>query len=371
MFEILESHVIYENPLPQLTSRHSFFPSIVQLANGDLLASHVLGQAFESVDQSTYLSRSTDKGRSWELLPPINIHKEREYITSDYLKLSKIENNGLLLFGYEYFRLDPDLPIGNPENGGTLPDRVIMLKSFDLGTTWSKPHEIATSFLHQVEASAPILELKSGVWVSPATGFPSWNGVLPDRQCGRLLRSIDYGNSWDDSSIIMEFPRNTISIYEQRICQMPDTGTLIVISWNEDIISGERYPNHYAVSNDDGNSFSGPYSTGVMGQASSVMPIDGNRLLALHSIRRDTDRPGIYGYIVNLKNNTWDIEYSNIIWEPQSPMVKNSRMAEVFSFLKFGQPSAIKLLDGSIAMVHWATENGQGKTIYTRLSIHS
>ena len=59
---VLASSVIYENPLPQLRSRQSAFPFLCELPGGMLLASHAIGEAFESVDGTTYLSRSEDGG---------------------------------------------------------------------------------------------------------------------------------------------------------------------------------------------------------------------------------------------------------------------------------------------------------------------
>ena len=38
-------------------------------------------------------------------------------------------------------------------------------------------------------------------------------------------------------------------------------------------------------------------------------------------------------------------------------------MAEIFGFLKFGQPSAIKLDNGNILMTHWKCEDGIYKTV--------
>ena len=35
--KIVETSIIYDNPLPQLRSRHSFFPSVCQCADGSLL----------------------------------------------------------------------------------------------------------------------------------------------------------------------------------------------------------------------------------------------------------------------------------------------------------------------------------------------
>ena len=70
VIEVVESHVVYENPKPSLRSRQGYFPGIVQLASGELVALFVIGEAFESVDLTTYVSRSTDQGRTWQSARP-------------------------------------------------------------------------------------------------------------------------------------------------------------------------------------------------------------------------------------------------------------------------------------------------------------
>ena len=44
-------------------------------------------------------------------------------------------------------------------------------------------------------------------------------------------------------------------------------------------------------------------------------------------------------------------------------------MADVFSFLKFGQPGAILLDDGNVMMSHWFAQEGQYKTVATRIEL--
>ena len=51
------------------------------------------------------------------------------------------------------------------------------------------------------------------------------------------------------------------------------------------------------------------------------------------------------------------------------PITKDTKMAEIFSFLKFGQPGAILLNDGDIIMSHWYAENGQYKTVASRIKL--
>ena len=56
VIELIESHVVYENPKPMLRSRHGYFPGIVELPSGELLALVVIGEAFEAVDLTTHVA---------------------------------------------------------------------------------------------------------------------------------------------------------------------------------------------------------------------------------------------------------------------------------------------------------------------------
>ena len=141
------------------------------------------------------------------------------------------------------------------------------------------------------------------------------------------------------------------------MCQL-DSGTIISIAWNEDLITGERMPNHYTVSYDNGQSFSSPISTGICGQASSLCALGGEKFLSLHAVRRDTDQPGIYGYVIDFSEKTWNVVDDFLIWKPAFPIVRDQKMADIFAFLKFGQPSAIRLQSGDLLMTHWYCENG-------------
>lgn len=58
-------NIIYENPMPHLRAVNSCFPWVCRRKDGALLASHQMGQAFESVDGTTHLSISKDGGLTW------------------------------------------------------------------------------------------------------------------------------------------------------------------------------------------------------------------------------------------------------------------------------------------------------------------
>lgn len=365
----LHASYVYDNPIPQLRSRQSAFVQCIELPDGRLLATHVLGEAFESADQTAYISESTDGGRtwsaSWQAFP---VRKGKDGIPeSGGGKLTYLPDGRLLMFGYKMQRSDPDLPAASPVTGGVLKDKVFYCISEDGGRTWSEDVEVPTTWVASTEASAPIYILQDGSWATPISGFPTWDGTMVSRLCGRLLRSYDNGQTWNDDTVCLEFPGDTVTCYEQRMCQLED-GTLVVIGWNEDTKTGERLHNHVAFSFDNGKTFSAPVDTGIQGQASSIMALEGTRVLSLHALRRDTDEPGIYACIADVAGGQWKQESFERIWAPVVPMTKDNRFAEIFSFLKFGQPAAIRLRDGNLLMYHWVCEEGCYKSCATLYS---
>lgn len=360
--------VIYENPLPQLRSRQSAFPFLCECQDGSLVASHVISEAFESVDATSYLSRSLDGGKTWSSPKAMFDKSFSDCPISDSCKISRLKDGRLIAIGYAYRRENPELPVGNPATGGLLDDFVFYSVSEDNGNTWGAMVPINCSWGPHVEASAPLTVLKDGTLITPITGFPKWDGTMTGPMCGRALCSKDNGKTWDDNSVCMEFPGRSITCYEQRMCQL-DSGIIVCIGWNEDTVTGERLENHYTFSCDNGKTWSRPITTGIQGQASSVCAIGKERLLALHAIRRDTERPGIYGYIVDFSRKSWEITESALLWEPSVPITKDTKMAEIFSFLKFGQPGAILLKNGDIMMSHWYAQEGLYRTVATRIQL--
>lgn len=366
--KVINSSIVYENPLPQLRSRQDMFPLACELPDGTIAMVHVIGEAMESVDKASYISFSDDGGATWSEPHRMFDMSGFDEQVSECAKAVMLPDGRILALGYGFWRGNPDLPLGNPETGGLLDDFVFCSVSEDNGKTWSELQKIECAWGPHVEASAPVTVLKDGTLITPITGFPDWEGKSHGRMCGRALRSEDGGKTWSDDSVCMEFEGDNVTCYEQRMCQL-ESGTIINIGWNENVETGERMENHYTVSFDNGETWTKPETTGVLGQASSVCAIGGEKLLALHAVRRDTNRPGIYACVVDFSDRKWNIVEKEVVWEPATPVVKDKSMAEIFAFLKFGQPSAIKLSDGNLMMSHWFAEQGQYKVAATRIEL--
>jgi sialidase-1 len=366
--EKIGEHVIYENPLPQLRSACAKFPALVQLPSGELLAMFELGQAFESVDSQTVISRSSDSGRTWQLQGRLYDTEELDldWPVSECLKPTLLKDSTLVAIGYRFHRRDPDLPIGNPKTGGLLPGDNVVSFSSDYGITWSAPEIIKHTCPETLEISGPCVELDSGDILATGCPFKMWDGSNPTGQTGILLRSKDKGRTWDSSCRYFTTPGGRISPWESRICTMR-TGRIVVIVWAFDMGANKHLPNHVTVSHDNGATWSEPINTGHMGQASNLMWPGNDMLLTVHA-HREGD-PGLYVRLVDFKNDKWKMVRQEVIW-CEAPCQDTSKgIVEQFANLKFGQPSLLKLENDDILATHWCVENCLYKIKTHRLKI--
>ena len=77
--EIINRGILYENPLPHLRSIQSMFSGLCRLPDGTLLASMQLGEAFEAVNCTSYIAKSTDNGATWSMPEPMFDKSGEEY----------------------------------------------------------------------------------------------------------------------------------------------------------------------------------------------------------------------------------------------------------------------------------------------------
>ena len=79
--------------------------------------------------------------------------------------------------------------------------------------------------------------------------------------------------------------------------------------WNSAGGSGSGEGGESGEGEDDGKTYPMPapvIDTVLDDRDAGVICLGGEKLLALHAVRRDTDRPGIYGYVVDFSDKTWN-----------------------------------------------------------------
>lgn len=368
LIEYVEAHIVYTNPRPHVRSRHGYFPGVTKLVSGELLCFFVLAEAFEAPNATTYISRSGDGGRTWTLQGPLYDKRTLSHETSDSMKGTLLRDGRLIAIGYRFHRHDLEQAIGIEETGGILPGDDICSESTDEGRTWTTPQVIGRSRPELLEISGPCVEIAPGHLIAIAAPYKMPDGSNPSGQIGILLRSVDGGRSWTDHEEFFRSPGVNLTPLESRVCQMED-GRLVAIVWAYDYATDHHHPNHVVVSEDQGRVWSGPINTGHMGQASSLVPLSGDLLLTVHAHR--SEDAGIYVRVIDFRRNQWKVLDEKVIWgrntRPQTSGEQN--MVEMFTSLRFGQPSLTHIAGSEYLATHWSVEDGQGKIRAHRLNV--
>lgn len=362
--------IIYGSNAPKAGDKSSYMPYFCELDDGTLLVATSIGSCFDSPDSKTFILRSTDGGRTYAVPAkcPFDFSDEA-YPTEGSMKVASVGGDHVVAIGYGFVRNHGDAGPANVETNGLLDCPAFFAESFDGGRTFTKARRVDSVWGPHVEASAPLTMLPNGDYITPIAAMQDWEGNFTAPLCGRLLRSTDGGKTWNDDTVIMDFGPDT-TCWEQRIC-VTDSGKIVDIAWVENLKTGELHNNQAAISEDGGKTFGAPIDTGVRGQASGICALGGERVLTLHSMRRHVERFGVQACIVNLENGKWEVEHSEYIWEPQFAMTQTTGNLGVFSMLRFGQPSAVRLHDGTILYTQWLMENDVCRTIWQRFALEA
>lgn len=367
MIEYLDGHIVYDNPRAHVRSCHAYFPGLVQLASGDLLALFVIAEAFEAADATTWIARSADLGRTWRLERRLHDRSATDRPASDYLKATRLRDGSLVAVGYRFHRADPEAPIGISATGGLLMGDDLVTFSSDEGRSWTKPQIIARSRPELLELSGPALELQSGDLVAVAAPCRMPDGSNPSGQIGVLLRSGDRGRTWDDRQTFFRSRHGNLTPLESRIVEM-QPGRLVAIVWAFDYRTEASRANHVVVSHDDGRTWSEPIDTGHMAQASNLLWLEDDVLLSIHAHR--AGEIGLYVRLIDFRGDKWTVKAERVVYGGAGRRTESSiGMVELFSTLKFGQPSLLRLSNGDVLATHWCIEDGQGKIRTHRLRV--
>ena len=220
MIELLDRHVVYENPKPMLRSRHGYFPGIVELPSGELLALLVIGEAFEAVDLATHVARSADGGRSWTLQGPL-IDKTARRAPDQRLPQAagparRLAHRARLSVPSRRSRA-ADRDRRDRRRAARRRRRLVLDRR---GPDVDASAVIPRSTPELLEIPSRPAQLRSGDIVATAGLFKMPDGTNPSGQFGPLLRSTDGGRTWDDRTRYFDSPDHSIAAYESHVCEM-------------------------------------------------------------------------------------------------------------------------------------------------------
>ena len=348
--------LIYRNPKTHVRSVHAYFPSVVPMANGELLATLVLGEAFESSNCHTNVARSTDNGETWQLEGPI-YPGTTDRLTSDASRITALPDGEVVAFMVRADRSDhPDEGLTNPENLGFVPTELVILRSKDYGHTWTAPTVFTPPLVGpSFELCSPITPLRDGRWLLPTHTWHGWDGECPNGLKMVAFVSHDRGQTWPEYVDVMVDPEQHVLYWESKIVELAD-GRLLSAAWAYDRVAAEDQLNQYAISHDGGKSWSPPRSTGLKGQTLTQFLLDDGRVLCVY---RRMDETGLWANLSHLEGDEWVNDSCAPLWGAQTAGLTSTseNMVQNFHVLRFGAPCITRLPDGTIFVAFWCYED--------------
>jgi len=353
--KLCDTGLVYRNPMPHLRSIHAYFGSVAIVSGKEMVAAFDLGSAFEAADVHTHVARSTDGGKSWTQPEPM-WPLDAECRKSSTCRISAMGDGELVGFGALFDRSKADEGLGNSATQGFVPTEMMITRSSDGGRTWQGPTIFEPPIVGPAfEVCATIRAINSDKWVVPSSTWPDWDGNAPSGRKAIMFVSHDRGVTWPESVDIMDRWSEGIVHWEVKLVKLAD-GRLLSVAWAHDLASGRDLPVQYALSGDEGASFSPPRSTELIGQTCTPFALSDGRIVCAY---RRTDKPGLWAQLAHLDGDKWVNDSETRLWGAPTHLGdgKAENAVEQMSKLRFGFPCGV-VLDGlEVFFVCWCYED--------------
>ncbi|MDA0835296.1 MAG: sialidase family protein [Planctomycetota bacterium] len=334
-------------------------PRLVRLDDGTLLCSFMRQSALGVNDFQPHLSKSNDDGLTWQEPTAIWPHLAARW--SMFVALSRDAAGNLYLFGTRTPIDQPGESFWSDASQGLKQNELIWATSSDAGKSWSEPHPFAMPIAGAAEAPGPICVTQSGRWLavySPYRTFDPAEHV--ETRHVIVMCSDDRGQNWQHAAMLTFTEENTGGA-EAWVAQLDD-GRLVGTGWHIDLAGHDEYPNAYAVSCDDGTTWSPTRSTGTMGQSTALCRATGSQIWFAYNQRKH-GTPGVWLALAEPTEETFHIVGQAIGWQaPTTTRSGSSGDHAEWTDFSFGEPSLAVLADGTLFLVLWCIQPG-GKGI--------
>jgi len=342
-----------------INNQDSAFPTLVRLDSGDLLAGFSVGGG-PNATGSTECARSRDGGKTWSCQTAI-LPRGKDPDTTSSLRLSRTADGTLLAYGARVYPVD-----GKHKFGHQIKREPVLCRSTDGGFNWSRPEVIPSPVPGPFEVSNPVVVLQDGRWLAPAATL-----AAPERLGEQVVAFIseDQGKTWGRMTTVMRDPEGVKGFFEQKVIEL-EPGRILAAAWTVRMGDYSDLEDHFAVSNDGGQSWGPALPTGIRGQTLTPVWLGGDRMLVLYN--RRYGQQGVQMCLVRFNDTAWTVEYEGTLWDATSSRQRSPSVTsgiDEFDSFAFGLPSALRLDEETLLAVHWCKESGVFGIRWTRIHV--
>ena len=333
---------------------------------GDLVCTYMVQSKLGINDFVPTISRSADQGRTWVEQGPIWPQLEDRF--SYFVSVSRAPSGDLFLYGLEIPIHERGETFWNDATQGMKQNRLAWSRSSDSGRTWTDPRPIELPTAGSAEAPGPLCVLGEGRWVACYAPYNSFDPeVNVDRGRIVLLHSDDEGRTWSHT-LMLRFLEPGSGGAEAWVVQLAD-GRLLGTSWHMNLRDGSDYPCAYAISTDEGETWSPTRSTGIAGQTTAMTALPGGGALFLYCVRQAND-VGIAMAHVDPTETDFGVIHQEMVWRAKRVRQgEGSADHSAWQEFAFGEPSAVLLADREVLVTFWTMQPAGQGIMYVRLRL--
>ena len=355
--EIIDKGVVFSG-IEGGTEAKCCFPALVQLSNGDIIASFQAASEKNAIDSHVLLARSGDGGRSWsQAYSPFvdEVEGEKAAIHAAYLTEIRPGRLAAAMQWCNHFG-DPSLEFFNPDTGGLLPMSIYLSESGDNGLSWEVPHKLDAGELSDIPIPlmGPICRVGDDTLICPFETSKNYNDTAPWLHKAAYFISHDEGKTWPEYRVVAHDPESRILYWDHRIVSLGG-GRLVDMFWAYDNIANKELNAYMSITTDGGRMWTQPADTGLAGQPWPI-PVD-SQSFAVVKVDRNKSQ-SIDMVLTDNLGRSWDAAAPVTIYSDKQQRAcgsadLNEHLVDMSSWA-YGLPSGIRLSDGNILVVYYA-----------------